>query len=75
MEPASDRGAMLDALAQGDHASARVRAKALLRGASSADDREVAQRVLVQTRPDPFLSYVGLLGLGLIAWLVYNYAW
>lgn len=34
---------------------------------------ERAQAVLAQTAPDRFLSIIGALGLGLTAWLVYNY--
>jgi len=34
---------------------------------------ERAEAVLAQTRPDRFLSIIGALGLGLTAWLVYNY--
>jgi hypothetical protein len=34
---------------------------------------ERARAVLIETRPDRFLSIIGALGLGLTAWLVYNY--
>lgn len=33
-----------------------------------------ARELLARTEPDPFLLVVGILGLGLMVWLVYNYA-
>jgi hypothetical protein len=46
--------------------------------AQSAPSEEVlaqisARELLLRTEPDPFLLVVGVLGLGLLAWLVYNY--
>lgn len=42
-----------------------------------ADDPAAARRkateLLARTQPDAFLLVVGLLGLGLMVWLVYNY--
>lgn len=32
-----------------------------------------AEQLLARTEPDPFLLVVGVLGLGLMVWLVYNY--
>jgi hypothetical protein len=32
-----------------------------------------ARELLTRTEPDPFLLVVGVLGLGLLVWLVYNY--
>jgi hypothetical protein len=32
-----------------------------------------ARELLARTEPDPFLLVVGVLGLGLLVWLVYNY--
>jgi hypothetical protein len=65
----------LDAAYQvGDHRTARALAQQILR--DRPDDVELAQRarqVLRETEPDSFLAAVGALGLGLTAWLVYNY--
>ncbi len=67
------------AYAIGDQRTARALARGILRGAG--DERgdlaleARAREVLMLTAPDPFLGLVGLLGLGLMAWLVYNYVW
>jgi hypothetical protein len=68
------------AYAVGDHKTARAIAKRLLHGAAAerqsggADElTERARQVLNETEPDPFLAVVGALGLGVMAWLVYNY--
>jgi uncharacterized protein (DUF2062 family) len=65
--------ALEQAYAGGDHRSARVIARQLV---STSDDPEQVARahaVLAATAADPFLAVVGALGLGLVAWLVYNY--
>jgi hypothetical protein len=60
------------AYAVGDHEHAHDLA---LSAASDADPERAARarRILGATFVDPFLSLVGLLGLGLTAWLVYKY--
>ncbi|MEY4511698.1 MAG: hypothetical protein RLZZ450_3820 [Pseudomonadota bacterium] len=65
------------AYALGDHHSASALAAGIVAG-NVADESspacvERARAILEQTRPDPFLSIIGALGLGLTAWLVYNY--
>lgn len=57
----------------GDHRRARALAQALLQSGVEPELAERARRVLRATEPDPFLTLVGALGLGLFAWLVYNY--
>jgi hypothetical protein len=61
----------------GDHRTASALASRIVAGELAADSApacvERARTILAQTRPDPFLSIVGALGLGLVAWLVYNY--
>jgi hypothetical protein len=65
------------AYVRGDHATAAALAARIVGGDTAADAGEPclerARVVLAQTRPDPFLSIIGALGLGLTAWLVYNY--
>jgi hypothetical protein len=62
---------MQRAYALGDHHAAR----ALARQALSANEADAqAARILAHTEPDPFITWVALAGLGLTAWLVYNYA-
>lgn len=63
------------AYAFGDHKTASTLAADIVAGnvESEPECRERAQAVLAQTRPDPFLALIGALGLGLTAWLVYNY--
>jgi hypothetical protein len=58
---------------RGDHRTAVARARHLLAHATDPGDQERARNILAQTAPDPFLAYVGALGLGLTTWLVYNY--
>ena len=41
--------------------------------ADDADARLAAEALLQRTEPDAFLLVVGMLGLGLTVWLVYNY--
>ena len=63
---------MQDAYARGDHRTAR----ALAQGLSGRDDPEAqraALEVLEQTQPDRIIEAFALLGLGVVAWLVYNY--
>ena len=38
-----------------------------------AEPRRSATALLARTEPDAFLLVVGLLGLGVMVWLVYNY--
>lgn len=62
------------AYAVGDHRTARDLAGRAL--GEHADDAALcarAREILAHTAPDPFLTWVGALGLGLTAWLVYNY--
>lgn len=68
--------AQLDhAYAVGDHRTACALAARIVSGELAADDacRERARVILAETKPDPFLAIIGALGLGLVAWLVYNY--
>lgn len=63
---------MQAAYARGDHQAARALARTLL----TSDDGEAqhaARNVLIQTEPDRIIEAVALLGLGLTAFLVYNY--
>lgn len=63
---------MQAAYARGDHQAARALARTLL----TSDDAELphqARNVLIQTEPDRIIDVVALLGLGLVAFLVYNY--
>ena len=58
----------------GNHRAARALARDLLRKPEASEElRARAQRILQETEPDVFLTYVGAVGLGLMAWLVYNY--
>ncbi|MDB4976367.1 MAG: hypothetical protein JWN48_4708 [Myxococcaceae bacterium] len=61
----------------GDHKRARMLARRILRETSAAErngeQAAQAERILACTQPDLFLALVGALGLGLVAWLVYNY--
>ncbi|MDB4985181.1 MAG: hypothetical protein JWN04_359 [Myxococcaceae bacterium] len=73
--------ALEQAYAAGDHRRARTIARRIVQEASGAavepglDAERVARArdILVYTEPDFFLAWVGALGLGLVAWLVYNY--
>ncbi len=71
-DDAAHREAMDRAYSLGDHQTAREQASTLL---SSADGevRARAERVLSETEPDRFIEVVALLGLCLVAWLVYHY--
>lgn len=70
---------MEDAYQRGDQRVARKLAREISAPAGpdhAADDataRESAEALLRRTQPDAFLLMVGTLGLGLTAWLVYNY--
>jgi len=63
------------AYALGDHRTASALAARIVSGELATDTacRERARVILEQTKPDRFLSIIGALGLGLVAWLVYNY--
>jgi hypothetical protein len=61
------------AYASGDHRTARSLASATLRDTADPEQLALARTILANTAPDPFLALVGALGLGLVAWLVYNY--
>lgn len=61
------------AYAAGDHARARALSRRVLAEARYASQHGRAREVLAATEIDWFLPGVGLLGLGLVAWLVYNY--
>jgi len=75
------------AYALGDHRTASALAarivsgelaSSLARGGTARFDTDTAcgeraRVILEQTKPDRFLSIIGALGLGLVAWLVYNY--
>jgi hypothetical protein len=63
------------AYALGDHGTASALAARIVSGQLVTDEacKERAQAILEQTKPDRFLSIIGALGLGLVAWLVYNY--
>jgi hypothetical protein len=62
------------AYAAGDHRVARAEASAIVR-AGQADETRMARarKVLRDTEVDWFLPALGLVGLGVLAWLVYNY--
>lgn len=55
--PASAESAGGEATADGERAAARLS----------------ATQLLARTQPDAFLLVVGLVGLGVMVWLVYNY--
>jgi hypothetical protein len=61
------------AYAAGDHLRARALARSLLAEARGEAQHGRARAILAATEIDWFLPRVGLLGLGLVAWLVYNY--
>ena len=63
---------MQNAYAAGDHQAARKLAAQLL-SEDDAEARTAATRVLRETEPDRFIEAVALVGLGVVAWLVYNY--
>jgi hypothetical protein len=58
------------AYAAGDHRRARALARSRL---ESGRETERARQVLRETEIDWFLPAIAALGLGLTAWLVYNY--
>lgn len=65
---------------RGDRRTARALAQTILARGSAAtvEDadsaaRTSAEELLRRTQPDAFLLVVGLLGLGAMVWLVYNY--
>lgn len=60
------------AYARGDHEIARKLARDLAQS-PDADAAKRAAALLSQTEPDAFIYGVSLLGLGLVAYLVYNY--
>lgn len=60
------------AYALGDHQAARDTARGLL-ASTDAGVRGRAERVLTETEPDRFIEIIALVGLLLVAWLVYHY--
>jgi hypothetical protein len=67
---------MQHAYERGDHRRARELAKQIAAGERLPGEDEAhasAEALLARTQPDAFLLVVGTLGLGLTAWLVYNY--
>ena len=56
-----------------DEASAEAAAAPRAEQDEQAIAQLSARELLARTEPDPFLLVVGVLGLGLLAWLVYNY--
>ena len=69
----TDPDAMDRTYAVGDHAHAHDLALAAQADPSDPARTERARRILGATHLDPFLTWVGVLGLGLTAWLVYKY--
>ncbi len=63
---------MKSAYARGDHQRARSLAQALL-ASDEAEAQQAATDVLKKTEPDRIIEAFALLGLGVIAFLVYNY--
>ena len=68
-----DRGALEHAFAVGNHEEARRLAQEITRSSSDPVAQERARFILRATEGDWFLTAVGVLGLGLTAWLVYKY--
>jgi hypothetical protein len=68
-----DRGALEHAFAVGDHENARRLARELASNSGDPVAQERARFILRATERDWFLTAVGVLGLGLTAWLVYKY--
>ena len=66
---------MEHAYERGDQRTARGLAQQIKSLPSEADEpsRASAEALLQRTQPDAFLLMIGLLGLGLTVWLVYNY--
>jgi hypothetical protein len=60
-------------LAGNHHAARRIARRIVQQGDAESAELARARRVLAETTPDLFLAWVGALGLGLVAWLVYNY--
>lgn len=66
---------------RGDRRTARALAETILERGTAANTqpgsdsaaRLSAEQLLQRTQPDAFLLVVGLLGLGAMVWLVYNY--
>ena len=65
--------AMDRAYAVGDHERAHDLALSALADSSDPGRVARARSILGSTHTDAFLSVVGVLGLGLTAWLVYKY--
>lgn len=75
MDIQSKRDALDAASRRGDHRAARALAKEVLAESEcTAEARTHAQRILRDTRTDPFIFAAGALGLGLLVWLVYKYS-
>lgn len=66
----ADSARMQQAYARGDLRSARALARQLQSHEATRAEAEIMAR---RTEADPFLLLVGLLGLGVTLWLVYNY--
>lgn len=66
---------MEHAYERGDQRTAHQLALEIKAQSSEPDDpaQSSADALLQRTQPDAFLLLVGLLGLGLTVWLVYNY--
>ena len=61
------------AYARGDHRVTRELARRIVSEQRDPEQVTRARQLLAYTEPDLFLAVVGALGLGLVAWLVYNY--
>ena len=61
------------AYARGDHRLARTLARRAVSDSATGDRADRARFIIEATEPDLFLAWVGAAGLGLVAWLVYNY--
>ncbi len=68
-----DRGALEHAYAVGNHAEARRLARQIADNSGDPPAQERARFIVAATERDGFLTAVGVLGLGLTAWLVYKY--
>lgn len=64
---------MHQAYERGDQETARARARELLETQPDPELLASASAILRRTEPDAFLMVIGVLGLGLMVWLVYVY--
>ncbi len=75
MDIEAKRQAVAAAQQRGDHLSARALANELLADPTAPPEVHAeAQRVLRETSTDSFIFVAAVLGLGLLAWLVYKYS-